>query len=252
LREKLPQTVVISLSNANGNLFCFMGCGILKPSFFVLGAMKDLSSLYLKEGLAAVAAEDLSAYSLNECTDVFEWAAEWNHPQLLLHLFPYANPSRLNGFALRHCIRHGFVEGVELLLPYNDLRDASTQRRFNAFTEALSQNNASLLEVLLRPVCKCCHSFDCDHPKEIVSGDLAYHNHFVVYTAAHHSKHLFKSLLGACNIEEVRLQWSEEWTRKTLLSVLFDQTVEQLAHEQAQRIHQEIAHSGLGPSKRKI
>lgn len=203
--------------------------------------MKDLASLYLEHGFCAVAQEDISQYHRDECTDLLEWAAEYKKWDLFDHVLPYADKSRTNGFALRKCIENQYVPGVALLLPHNDLRTPYLLSHFDPFGGAVDQKNTALLRALLTPVCIGCHSYECVHPKEIVSGDITRHNYMVLYNAAMSKQpEMFKVMLDKCNQHDVRTLWDVEWRLKTPIAQLFDQTVEQLALEQHQRICEQL------------
>lgn len=204
--------------------------------------MKDLASLYLAHGFSAVAQEDVSQYPRQECTDLLEWAAEYKKWDLFHHVLPYADKSRTCGFALRKCIENQYVPGVELLLPYNDLRDPSLLARFDACGQAVDCKNPKLLQAVLTPVCKACCAYDCDHAKEVVGGCVDRADYTVLYnTAISNQRDMFKILLAVCDQSRVRCEWDVEWRLKTPIAALFDQTVEELAHEQNQRISAHIS-----------
>lgn len=204
--------------------------------------MKDLASLYLAHGVLAVAQEDITQYSKDACTDLLEWAAEYKMWDLFHHVAPYSNKGRLEGFALRQCLGHGYAEGVTLLLPHTVF---VPERNFRdrLLTQNIHNNSVDVVRALLTPVCAVCHSYECAHDKHIFGGGLTQHHYPLLRAkAADKTYDMFKTLVQACNISDLTNFWNSH--NNTVELDMLERVEEDLAVEQSRRISSE-----LGPNK---
>ena len=211
--------------------------------------MKDLASLYLAHGFLAVAQEDITQYPKNVCTDLLEWAAEYKMWDLFHHVAPYSNKGRLEGFALRQCLKHGYAEGVTLLLPHTvfvperNFRDRLLFKNIHA-------NNIDVVRALLTPVCAVCHSYECTHDKQIFGGCLTQQYYSLLRVKAGDKTYdMFKTVVQACNIFDLTNFWNSH--NDTVGLDMLGRVLEDWAVEQSQRISAELGPSNIA-HKRKI